>query len=235
MPVYVLWAEDPVKDNPLSHQLEQWTTRIIFDSEVTDSLAAFAKVVLQHQKEAGCDVADLNWARTENWRELLASTFYSENRLDALTSAKKIRITYNSYETDFFCHTKIQALYIQSWLATQLGWKLTETTPTEFKYDSLSLELHAEKNKELPPGTVISMDIYTASELHFAFCRDADHPYQIKTIICDEEKCDIPSKYIFTKSQSGLSLVNEICHNGTSRHFQQVLEFLTPLDAKCLC
>lgn len=27
LPVYVLWAEDPVKENPLSHQLEKFATR----------------------------------------------------------------------------------------------------------------------------------------------------------------------------------------------------------------
>jgi hypothetical protein len=210
LPVYLLWVEDPIKDNPLSHQLEQLATRAIFDSEVTDNLTAFAKTLLQHNKS--CDIADLNWARTESWRELLASTFYSKSRLASLSHAKKICITYNSFETDFFCHTKIQAIYLQTWLISQL------------QIEPKIIELVPETNSHLPPGTVISIDIFTPPQIHYAFCRDAKQPYQIKTIVCDEEKCEIPSKYIFTKSQSGLSLVNEICHNGTSQHFLKVLE-----------
>jgi len=225
LPLYILWGEDPVQDNPISHQLEKWATRIIFDSEVTDNLPAFAKTLLEHAND--CEIADLNWGRLESWRDLLASTFYSEERLETLKKAQKICITYNAYETPFFCHTKIQALYLQSWLATQLNWKLTKTEKEIFQYDSLTVELKAAKNQDLPPGTVISLDIFTPTDVHFAFSRDPKHPYHIRTLICDVEKCEIPTMFVFSKAKSGLSLVNEITHNGTSPHFLKVLEFLS--------
>jgi len=225
LPLYILWAEDPVQDNPISHQLEKWADRIIFDSEVTDNLPAFAKTLLEHAKD--CEIADLNWGRLESWRDLLSSTFYSQDRLETLKKAQKITITYNAYETPFFCHTKIQALYLQSWLATQLDWKLSKTSNDLFQYGSLTIELKAAKNQDLPPGTVISLDIFTSTDIHFAFSRDPKHPYQIRTIICDLEKCEIPTLFIFSKAKSGLSLVNEITHNGTSPHFLKVLEYLS--------
>ncbi|HEY5235056.1 MAG TPA: glucose-6-phosphate dehydrogenase assembly protein OpcA [Rhabdochlamydiaceae bacterium] len=228
LPLYILWAEDPVQDNPISHQLEKWATRIIFDSEVTDNLPAFAKTLLEHAED--CEIADLNWGRLESWRELLASTFYSQDRLETLKKAQKICITYNAYETPFFCHTKIQAVYLQSWLITQLGWKLTKSEKDLFHYGSLTIELKAAKNQDLPPGTVISLDIFTSTDVHFAFSRDPAHPYQIRTLICDIEKCEIPTLFIFSKAKSGLSLVNEITHNGTSPHFLKVLEFLSKQD-----
>jgi hypothetical protein len=229
LPLYILWGEDPVQDNPISHELEKWATRIIFDSEVTDNLPAFAKTVLEHAKD--CEIADLNWGRLESWRDLLSSTFYSKDRLETLKKSQKICITYNAYETPFFCHTKIQALYLQSWLATQLNWKLSKIEKDLFHYGNLTIELKAAKNQDLPPGTVISLDIFTPTDVHFAFSRDPKHPYQIKTVICDIEKCEIPTLFIFSKAKSGLSLVNEITHNGTSPHFLKVLEFLkeTPL------
>ncbi len=228
LPLYILWGEDPVQDNPISHQLEKWATRIIFDSEVTDNLPAFARTLLEHSHD--CEIADLNWGRLESWRELLASTFYSTERLETLKQAQKICITYNAYETPFFCHTKIQALYLQSWLATQLGWKPTKAEQGLSQYGALTVELKAEKNPDLPPGTVISLDIFTPADVHFAFSRDPAHPYQIRILICDVEKCEIPTMFIFTKAQSGLSLVNEITHNGTSPHFLKVLEFLSSQD-----
>lgn len=232
LPIYILWTEDPVYDNPLSHQLEKWATRIIFDSEVTDNLPAFAKTLLDHVKD--CEIADLNWGRTENWRELLSSTFYSDQRLAMLRNANKITLTYNAHETASFCHTKIQALYIQSWLATQLGWKLTKAERDRFEYGPLVVEIKPNQNLDLAPGAVLSIDIFTPSELHFSFSRDIVHPFQVKTIICDIEKCEIPSVFIFSKTQSGLSLVNEITHNGTSPHFLKVLEFLSAQDLPCL-
>jgi hypothetical protein len=91
----------------------------------------------------------------------------------------------------------------------------------------LSIELKAAKNQDLPPGTVISLDIFTSTDVHFAFSRDPKHPYQIRTLICDIEKCEIPTLFIFSKAKSGLSLVNEITHNGTSPHFLKVLDFLS--------
>lgn len=228
LPLYILWGEDPVQDNPISHELEKWATRIIFDSEVTDNLPAFAKTLLEHAKD--CEIADLNWGRLENWRELLASTFYSTPRLETLKKAQKICITYNSYETPFFCHTKIQAIYLQAWLANQLGWKLTKVEKDLFRYGDLTIELKAAKNQDLAPGTVISIDIFAPNDVHFAFSRDPKHAHQIRTIICDIEKCEIPTLFIFSKAKSGLSLVNEITHNGTSPHFVKVLESLSKQD-----
>lgn len=219
LPIYLLWAEDP--GLPLPHPLEKWVTRMIFDSEVASNLSSFAKTLLDYHQKARCDIADLSWARTENWRELLSSTFYSPERLFALQNASKITITYNSHETPFFCHTKIQALYLQAWLASQLD-------------RNLRIVLKADQNPKLPPGTLIAIDILTPTETHFSFSRDPLRPHQIRTIICDTEKCEIPSKYIFTKSQTGLSLVNEIYHTGTSPHFLKALSFLKDESVTCL-
>ena len=229
LPVYLLWSEDPINDNPLSRQIEKLATRLIFDSESTCNLPLFAKALLEHKKETGSDIADLNWARTENWRELVALTFYSQERLELLRTAKDIKITYNSKESSFFCHTKIQALYLQGWLASQLGWSLKNVKDDTFEYTNTTVQLLPEVNPQLPPGTVISVDIITPTAEHFSFCRNKQIPEQILMIFCDKEKCEIPSRYFFYKSQSGLSLVNEICHSGTSEHYLKLLNFLKGL------
>jgi hypothetical protein len=212
LPIYLLRADNP--DSSLPPSLTKWVTRTIFDSEVADNLSSFAKKLLQIHETTRCDIADLSWARTENWRELISSTFYSQDRLAALQNSCTITFTYNAYETPFFCHTKIQAIYLQAWLTSLLGTHLT-------------FNLVPDQNPKLAPGTVISCDIVTPTQNHFSFSRDPLHPHQIRTIICDIEKCDIPSKYIFTKSQTGLSLVNEIYHTGTSPHFLKVLAHLS--------
>jgi glucose-6-phosphate dehydrogenase assembly protein OpcA len=215
LPIYLLWADDPCRDNPITAELENWATRIIFDSETTDNLSRFATTVVESKSQSGSDIADLNWARTESWRELLASTFHSPERIEQLQRTKKLSITYNSHETEFFCHTKTQALYLQSWLCSLLNWPKSR------------VELTSEKNSLLPPGTIISMDLITTQGEHFSFCRAPASPHQINMILSTPEKCEIPSKYIFTKSQSGLSLVNEIYQSGTSEHFLKCLSMLS--------
>lgn len=229
LPVYLVWAEDPIQENPLSYQLEKLATRLIFDSESTDNLSQFAESLLHHKREAQCAIADLNWARTENWRELVALTFYSQERLHQLRDAKTITITYNGQESPFFCHTKIQAIYLQGWIASQLDWSLKSSDGTGFHYVTTRVDLIKEMNASLPPGAIISVDIVTKNGEHFSFCRNKAIPEQILMIFCDQEKCAIPSKYLFNKSHSGLSLVNEICHSGTSSHYLKLLNFLKVL------
>ncbi len=218
LPIYLLWAENPTAHSLLLNDLQKWAERIIYDSEVADNLSDFCKALTRQSKNR--DVADLNWARTENWRELIASTFYSPARLSSLQSAISLEIHYNNYETPFFCHTKIQALYLQAWLTSSLNWS-----------PKISLIPHV--NKELAPGTVISMDIKCQDQYHYAFSRDPSHLHQVRTIICDEEKCDIPSTFIFSKAQSGLSLVNLIYHPDPSTHFPKVLKYLSTQDKLC--
>jgi hypothetical protein len=214
LPIYLLWAEKPTHHPELLKELQKWSTRLLYDSEVSDNLPDFCKTLLTQSKTR--EVADLNWARTENWRELLAATFYSPARLASLRSAKKIEIHYNNFETPFFCHTQIQALFLKAWLITCLGW--------DHKAPAITLSPH--QNKELAPGTVISMDILCEDQYHYSFSRDPKHPHQVRTIICDEEKCDIPSRFIFSKAQTGLSLVNLIYHPDPSTHYTKVLEYL---------
>lgn len=206
LPIYLLWADTPSAHPALFDALQKWSTRLIYDSELADDLLSFCRALPQNK-----EVADLNWARTENWRELIAATFYSPARLASLQGAKKVEIHYNDFQTPFLCHTKIQALYIEAWLATCLKW-------------SPAVTFHPQNNKELAPGTVISMEIFCQDQFHYAFSRDPQHLHQVRTLICDEEKCDIPSRYIFSKAQSGLSLVNLIYHRDPSTHFSKVIQ-----------
>ena len=216
LPIYLLWAENPTEHPTLHKDLQKWSTRLIYDSEVSDKLSDFSKTLIAESETR--EVADLNWARTENWRELIAATFYSPARLASLQGAKKVEIHYNNFETSFFCHTKIQALYLEAWLTTCLNW-------------SPMITLIPQKNKDLAPGTVISMDIVCQDQYHYAFSRDPNHPHQVRTIICDEDKCDIPSRFIFSKAQTGLSLVNLIYHPDPSTHFPKVLHYLSTRDS----
>lgn len=232
LPVYVIWAEDPSDHSPLLDELQKLASRFIFDSEAIFNLSAFAQNLIEIKKISRCDIADLNWARMESWRNLLTSTFYTPQRLAQLQKATKIQILYNAQETEFFCHNQIQSLYLQGWLATQLGWKLqnskTNNGVTTFLYErnnkSVEITLFPEEQPSLKAGTIISIDLETEDHNHFSFGRDLETPHHVSMRFSTLEKCDIPLKYIFAKDQSGQSLVKEICHKGTSEHYLNLLD-----------
>ncbi len=241
LPVYLVWAEDPVEDDPLAYPLEKLCTRLIFDSESTNNLPEFAKALMRHQAASQADIADLNWARMESWRDLFSTCFYTDERLGLLKKAKTLKIHYNGTETPFFCHTKIQSIYFQAWLACQLEWKLDSLTANPeamaFSYEkgAVQITLVPMKNEKLAPGTIISIDLMTSEGHHFAFSRDPEFPPQINMVLCTEDKCEIPAQFIFAKAESGQSLVKEIYHKRTSDHYLKVLNFVAKMDALTLC
>ncbi|MBS0615523.1 MAG: glucose-6-phosphate dehydrogenase assembly protein OpcA [Verrucomicrobia bacterium] len=211
LPIYVVWGEDPTLSNPIASALENLADRLIFDSETTDHLSRFAKAALDRPT----DIADLCWARTESWRQLLAAVFHGEERALQLKRMKSVGITYNSVTSPFFCHTQTQSRYLRGWLESQLNWK------------NVQFSIQSGENKELAPGAIISLDMLTTQGEHFAFVRTPEQPHQVKMMLSTPDRCEIPSNFIFTKTQAGLSLVNEIGHTGTSAHFLKLMETLS--------
>lgn len=238
LPVYLIWGEDPSKRDPLCYQLEQFANRLIFDSEFTDNLPRFASSLLEHHEKSHCDIADLNWARIESWREMLSMAFYSKENLNQIENSKKIEITYNAQETPFFCHTHIQAVYLKAWLAAQLQWKFQSVKKMQnallFSYQGakgpIEIALAKAQHSNLPPGLILSVEISTADKEHFCFKRHLEILHQITYQHSTAWQCQLPSHYVFTKAESGHSLVKEICHRGTSEHFVKVLNLVKEIE-----
>ncbi|NGX59784.1 MAG: hypothetical protein KR126chlam3_00941 [Chlamydiae bacterium] len=243
LPVYVIWGENPEEETALFTQLEKLATRFIFDSESITDLSAFAKQLIDLNQQPHLDVADLNWARMESWRDLLASTFYRPERLEKLRKSSKIQILYNAQETPFTCHTQIQAIYLQGWLSTQLGWKLTKLTNDKGKYTfeysrdggKVEILLYPEWYEHLKAGDILSVDLETEDQNHFSFGRNLDLPHHVSMRFSTLEKCDMPLKYIFAKDESGQALVKEIIHRGTSQHFLNLLERIQTRKEFSIC
>ncbi|MBS0620471.1 MAG: glucose-6-phosphate dehydrogenase assembly protein OpcA [Verrucomicrobia bacterium] len=243
LPVYLISGEDPSCCDPVSKGLERFASRLIFDSECTDNLPRFAAGILQQKELTLAEIADLNWARMEDWRDLFSMVFYAKEKLDLMRRAKQITITYNAQETPFFCHTKIQALYLQAWLACQLEWEFKlvrlEKEAILFFYQdgprAIEILIASEKHEKLPPGLILSVELTTEEGDHFRFQRNSERLHQITLQFSNQKQCDIPSHYIFSKAESGHSLVKEICHRGTSEHFLKVLNLLKKMEALGLC
>lgn len=243
LPVFLLWAEDPGKDDVLAAQLEPFASRLIFDSESTDNLSRFAKSILRHYEESRTDIADLNWARIESWRNLFSLAFHSAERLNHIRHANKIVISYNAQETPFFSHTRIQAIYLQAWLACQLDWDYQsirlDHNQLLFSYKStycpIEVQLVPTHYDNLPPGLILNLEITTSDRQSYSFILDLQQIHRITFKGHDAEKCELPTQYVLAKAESGHSLVNEICHRGTSSHFLKVLNLVKQMEFPGLC
>lgn len=239
LPVYLLWAEDPSANDPLCEKLGKLANRIIFDSESTDHLPRFAAGVLDDHAKLQCDIADLNWARIETWRDILSLVFYSEEKLKCAERAKKIVITFNAKESTFFCHTKIQAVYLQAWLACQLNWKFKtlqlDKNTCKFDYEGIEVVLDSVQHANLPPGLILSVDIFTHDNEEFKFVRNLERIHEITYTRSTPNQCDMPVYYLFSKAEAGQSLIKEIGHRGTSEHYLKVLNIIKEMDKYGLC
>lgn len=241
LPIYLVWEKDPCAENPIFEQMQRYASRLIFDSESTDNLPSFADKLLKFYQKLRLDVADLNWARMENWRYLLTTYFYSLENLAHLEKVSQVQICYNSHQTDSFCHTRIQAVYLQAWLGCQLQWKFVQTKREGvhlfFVYKKqdkeIVVQLVPQEYANLAPGTVISIDLVTPHGYEFTFKRHPEAPNHIVTKITSPEQCELPTHHIFAKGESGQSLVKEICHRGMSDHFLKVLQFVSKMESVC--
>lgn len=243
LPVYLLLAQDLSDKEPLCPELQPFASRLIFDSETTSDFSFFAKSVLGHYENTQCDIADLNWARIEDWRDLFSMVFYSKERLEQIRRMQKITLTYNAQETPFFCHTKIQSIYLQAWLACQLEWKFEvikkEKNLLIFHYtngsDPLQIILSPEKNDQLPPGIILTADLQTTQQERFLFERNRKELHQMILQFSDATSCALPLHHMFRKTESGHSLVKEIGHKGTSQHYLNVLKLIQNLQVLGPC
>ncbi len=243
LPVYFLWGEDPCHHDKVCHELEKFATRIIFDSESCDDLSVFSSSLLDHFQKGHADIADLNWARIESWREIIANIFASKDKQTMLPCLSQVVITYNSAASPFFKKTKIQALFLQGWISVQLGWKISKFTDHEgtitLEYtrgkDIIQVLLIPKQETSLWAGTILSLELNTSDSRKFLLERDLKRPQEMSLYYSSLKECYLPLHFLFTKTDSGQSLVKEICHVGTSPHYIQVLGYLHELHQHINC
>jgi glucose-6-phosphate dehydrogenase assembly protein OpcA len=233
LPVYLLWTQDPSSECPLFKPLSELAHRIIFDSESAENFYQFAQTVLKIKKSSNIDVADLNWARTEGWRNLIVSIFNSPERVEELKRLSFLKILYNAQETQFFSHLKVQSMYLLSWLASRLSWKMQPLSDSSIQMGPAKVTIESAQMKKLAPGTVIGMDFHTSNHLLFETARLPEFYHHVKIQISSPELCELPYQFILGQTASGQSLIQEIGTQGTSAHYLGALQMLTSVRGIC--
>lgn len=231
LPVSLLWTNDPSIAHPLFDPLSKLATRVIFDSESADNLLDFSQKIIALSETI--DTADLNWARTEGWRDLIASLFHSGEDLKKI---KDVRITYNGRESEFFCHLKVQSLYLLTWMSHCLKWKFKKATKDlHFQFEKQNCEIRSVHWEKLGPGTIISVDIATEDERLYQCARIPSQYHYLTIQISSPQLCEIPYQYVLGKTATGQTLVKEIITQGTSLHYIEMLKELGKIDRTKIC
>ncbi|MCH9811199.1 glucose-6-phosphate dehydrogenase assembly protein OpcA [bacterium] len=243
LPIYLLFSKDiALKDTPTTLKLDKLPLRIIFDSECMEHMSEFAKYI-DTIKEEHTSIGDLNWARFTPWRRMLCKVFASPENHQTLLEAKKIHITYNTHATDSFRHNKIQATYMQGWIAEKLGWEFKEVsceegkvhiTYTSSKGEHLICLEGSAANEDLYPGRLTGIEIKSGQRA-INFLRDATAYQLIKISYCKNDHCEVAMTYPITNEGTGTSMSGEIYSRETSKDFLASLKLIGKLNTGIIC
>jgi glucose-6-phosphate dehydrogenase assembly protein OpcA len=233
LPIYLLWGEDPTTENTILPHLQKFATRLIFDSECTENLQHFSKIMQQRLQSTSTQVVDMNWARIGGWREILAQTFDSPERFALLATAKSIKITYNDIHSSFFTHTDTQAIYLQAWLASRLEWKFIsrksqgKTQILRYKYNKefVNIELIADANPNLAPEDIITIEVSNTGDFVCYLKRESLN--QVTVQACNHYQCKLPFSLRLPTIRSGRSFMQEIFYQKISGHYLGMLHLIS--------
>ncbi|MFY7843431.1 MAG: glucose-6-phosphate dehydrogenase assembly protein OpcA [Rhabdochlamydiaceae bacterium] len=232
VPIYLLWADDLDIEDTIFCNLSAMSSRVIFDSEITDNIHTFAKNVVRLHEHQKYEIADLNWARLDFIRSILANSVNYSLYLESLTRTAQIEVEYNNKPSLFFTHPSLQALYLQNWVANCLGWKSKGVSnPSLFLYEYENQEKlsHLKENyrDNFPTGMVLSLRLSVSSEEYISLCLKYGPLTQIEVKLSCQKECPMPQNFILPKTKSGQSLINTIFGRGCSSHYFDVLKNLS--------
>jgi hypothetical protein len=245
LPVFMLLSTVPTREQVILPQLEKYTTRVVFDSDQIDNIKLFSSDMLALLRDAHSDFIDINWAKTKAWREVIGRTFKDAQSIDLLNQSKLIQISYCSPQTQGQPKMQLQAVYLQAWIAAQLGWnllgiekddgvlRLSYHTQTHSSNQPITVSLVPKDTEALDRGALYSVEILTHSDWHFLISHDGPSS-QVTIHASNPERCEMPYTLHLSNYQKGTALVNEIFYQPPSEHYANMLSALNnPSWASC--
>ncbi|CUI16600.1 Glucose-6-phosphate dehydrogenase family protein [Candidatus Protochlamydia naegleriophila] len=233
LPIYLLWGEDPTTENTVLPHLQKFATRLIFDSECTEDLQHFSQIMQQKLNSSSIQVVDMNWARIGGWREILAQTFDSKERLAQLASVQYVKIIYNDLHSPFFRHPDTQAIYLQAWLASRLGWKFIKSEKKENtlvlnyqgQQDPIQIDLVADTRTDLLPEDIIAAEVSNQKNYICNLMRQGNN--QVVVHASNQYQCELPFTLWLPTIRSGRSFMQEIFYQKVSDHYSEMLNLIS--------
>jgi glucose-6-phosphate dehydrogenase assembly protein OpcA len=237
LPVFLWWTGNPSPYNRLFDLLEAQIDRIIFDPDTLDNLAEYASTTLALLHHFEGYASDLNWSLIEGWRAALAQTFHNEEHVAQLQKSEMIALAYCEHEAGGPRDPRLPAVYLQAWLAAQLGWRFQEVSRheerTRFTYRNgdqpVHITLHPQHNEALPYGTITRLETDSREHYHYAVVLESDLNY-LRVERSNTTRCDLPYSLHIGSINRDRALVREIFSHGTSVHYQHALQMLAETD-----
>ncbi|MBA2368278.1 MAG: 6-phosphogluconolactonase [Candidatus Protochlamydia sp.] len=234
LPIYLLWGEDPTTENKILPHLQKFATRLIFDSECTEDLTLFS----QHMQEmlaASTEIVDMNWARIGGWRELIAQIFDSKERLKQLETASNIKIIYNNVHSPFFTHPDTQAIYLQGWLASRLGWEFLNSKKEKdhlklyYQKDQkpVQIDLIGKSRPDLLPEEIIEIEGSNQETFVCQIIRKEKNQVIVHT--SNQYQCELPFSLFLPTLRTGRSFMQEIFFQKVSGHYREMLSLISKI------
>ncbi|MCB1135565.1 MAG: glucose-6-phosphate dehydrogenase assembly protein OpcA [Chlamydiia bacterium] len=237
LPIYLMWGQDPTTETQVLPQLTRFATRVVFDPECTNDLHRFSREILQRIGKSGADILDLNWARCHGWRELLASVYSKDDDIKRLSACCNIDIVYNCRETPSIQYLDLQALYLQAWLAAQLGWRYAgrkardgreDTTTYTSKSETITVKLIGREVEDLPSGKILQLDLRTSDGYHTQLQRQGASR-QVRVIRSSPSLCELPYFAVISQLTRQHSLLREVFYEHMGGHYHHMLQALTQI------
>lgn len=225
LPVYMLWTQDPLTDNPTFARLARISNRVIFDAESTANLQKYSQKLLEVEKSFHAEVGDLNWSALAPWRKLLAESYNDQEMLNHLRNTSEIKIIYNKKESPLHPHTEIEAAYLQAWIASRLGWKLKSHLTYLNNKEKVKITIESTL-VDLPPGAIVSLELTSKSTGGHLRCKRDPGTVQVMAQFSDKEKCHFPVCHVLTGAEEGQEIINEIFYPASAEHFDHALQML---------
>jgi glucose-6-phosphate dehydrogenase assembly protein OpcA len=231
LPIYLLWGQDPATEYSILPHLQHFATRLIFDSETSEELQLFSYDMLNRIGSSN-QIVDMNWARIGGWREVIAETFDSRERFDLLTTANNIQVTYNDRPSDLFLHPKTQAIYLQAWLVTRLGWHFQNAEKKDLSqiinYQSSQgihqIQLDPKTNENFESGEILGLTVEGSNYICHLKRLDND---QVEVQASNQFECDLPFTLYMPTLRSGRSFMQEIFYQKTSDQYLPTLQLIS--------
>jgi glucose-6-phosphate dehydrogenase assembly protein OpcA len=241
LPVYLLWSEIPFKEHIIFPALRPYASRIIFDSECSDSLHKFSEDMLQNFNEFNIDIMDINWALISSWRDMLVQLFDTPARFSVLQKCKSLRITYNNIKTEMSHYPAIRAVYLQAWLASRLKWRYCNTekldgiTIISFTTDEHPsiVALSPQTDDNLPPGAIISIELVSIDGCMIDISRRQSLS-QATIHISSHRQCELPYTLPLPDVHQGLAFIKEIFYHKLGDHYLDMLKIISKMDKSAL-
>ncbi len=237
LPVYLLWLGGPREDDQLFEFLSPYLSRAIFDPYALDMLPLFSRYLLGLVNRFPRGVTDLQWAATEGWRQVIAGALNSQERLEQLAILKEGRFLYardDRPERD----PRIQASYLQAWIASQMKWRFTglKALPDgalHLNYEGqggpILIRLEPDPLRRGDPGAVVYFDAITYGRQRFEF--SVDPTSQLACFrLWTPERCDLPHTLYLPHPTRDELLAREIFQQGTTKHYQQSLKLVSGIQ-----